>query len=113
VLDEAGKGDSELAAERLRALVGIPLVELPDEVPQIAGEILRRAILPASAQLDALHIAATAFHELEYLLTWNCTHIANAKILPRIRDLLMELGYPMPIICTPEEMVGDNELNDE
>jgi hypothetical protein len=62
---------------------------------------------------NALHIAATAYHELEYLLTWNCTHIANALILPRIRDLLDELDYPMPIICTPEEMVGGDEVDDE
>jgi predicted nucleic acid-binding protein len=113
VLDEAGRGDPTLATERILALAEIPLVELPNEIPALASEILSRAILPASAQLDALHIAATAYHELEYLLTWNCTHIANAQILPRIRDLLLELNYPVPIICTPEEMVGGNELDDE
>ncbi len=113
VLDEAGKGDPSLSAERLQSLSGIPLLGLPDEIPELATEILSRAILPATAQLDALHIAATVYHELEYLLTWNCTHIAHATILPRIRDLLLELGYPMPIICTPEEMVGEDELEDE
>lgn len=67
------------------------------------------AILPANAQIDALHIAAAAFHEVDYLLTWNCRHIANAQILPKIRDLLTELGLRVPVICTPEEMVGGDE----
>ncbi len=49
-----------------------------------------------------------AYHEIQYLLTWNCKHIANAKNLPRIRDVLTDLGYSIPIICTPEEMVNDD-----
>jgi predicted nucleic acid-binding protein len=113
VIDEAAKGDPELAAVRLEALAGIPLLELPDEIPHLAGEILTRAILPSHAQVDALHIATAAFHGIEYLLTWNCTHIANAQILPKIRDLLLELNYSVPIICTPEEMVGSDELDNE
>ena len=49
-----------------------------------------------------------AYHRVEYLSTWNCTHIANAKIPPRIHKVLTDLGYPIPIICTPEEMVIDD-----
>ena len=109
VVDEAALGDPALAADRLRALVDIPLLELPVGVPRIAAEIVGRGILPTDAQVDALHIAVTAFHEIEYLLTWNCKHIANAQVLPRIRDLLLELGYPVPVICTPEEMVGEEQ----
>ena len=56
-----------------------------------------------------MHIAVASFHEVENLLTWNCKHIANAQVLPKIRDLLLDLGYPVPIICTPEEMVGEDE----
>lgn len=109
VLDEAALGDPTLAAERLQTLADVPLLDLPADVPRIAAEIVRRGILPTDAQVDALHIAVAAFHEVEYLLTWNCKHIANAQVLPRIRDLLLELGYPVPIICTPEEMVGEDE----
>ena len=105
VLDEAALGDPMLAAERLSALSGIPLLESPMDVPQLADKILKRGILPANAQLDALHIAVASFHEVEYLLTWNCKHIANAQVLPKVRDLLLELGYPVPIICTPEELL--------
>lgn len=107
VLDEAAVGDSILATERLNALAGIPLLAITDEVQHAAAEILQRGILPADAQYDALHIAVASAHAVEYLLTWNCRHIANAHVLPRIRDLLTELGYFIPIICTPEEMVGE------
>ena len=68
---------------------------------------MARAILPEKASVDALHIAIVAHHQIEYLLTWNCTHIANAKILPRIHEVLAVLGIPIPIICTPQEMVDD------
>lgn len=108
VIDEASVGNVELAAQRLEALKDIPLLTLDPAIEAIAAEILSRTILPGSAQIDALHIAAVAYHEIDYLLTWNCKHIANARILPRIRDVLTELGLFVPIICTPEEMVGDD-----
>ncbi len=69
-------------------------------------EIMLRAILPPKARTDALHIAAVAHHRVQYLLTWNCRHIANGRILPRIHGVLGDLGIPVPIICTPEEMVN-------
>jgi predicted nucleic acid-binding protein len=109
VLDEASAGAAALAAERLESLDGIPLLPLAPEIAVIAREIMSRAILPPKASIDALHIAAVAHHRIQYLLTWNCKHIANARILPRIRETLENLGIPIPIICTPEEMVNDDE----
>ncbi|HMP07562.1 MAG TPA: type II toxin-antitoxin system VapC family toxin [Lacipirellulaceae bacterium] len=82
VLDEVSDGDPQLASERLELLEGLPLLELNSEIDDIAEEIMARAILPANAQLDALHIACAAHHRIDYLLTWNCKHIANARILP-------------------------------
>jgi hypothetical protein len=108
VIDEASAGDPTLSADRLQTLDGIPLLPPAPEIPRIAGEIISRAIFPPKAQVDALHIAAVAHHRIQYLLTWNCRHIANAKILPRIHKLLNELGIPIPIICTPEELLGDD-----
>jgi len=108
VLDEASAGDPVLAAERLQSLDGIPLLPLDPPIGVIASEIMARAILPPKASIDALHIAMVAHHRVQYLLTWNCKHIANAKNLPRIYEVLTDLGYPIPIICTPEEMVEDD-----
>jgi hypothetical protein len=108
VIDEASGGDPTLAAERLESLDGIPLLPDAAEIPQIASEIMSLGILPPKAQVDALHIAAVAHHRIQYLLTWNCKHIANAKILPRIHNVLTGMGIPIPIICTPEEMLGND-----
>jgi len=113
VLDEASAGDPTLAAERIRALAGIPLLPNAPEIIQIANEIMTRAILPPKAQVDALHIATVAHHRIQYLLTWNCKHIANAQILPRIHQVLTDSGVPIPVICTPEELLGnDSEIED-
>lgn len=107
VIDEASGGDFVLAAERLQSLNGIPLLPNAIEVPRIAQRIMSLGILPQKAEVDALHISIAAHHRIQYLLTWNCKHIANAKILPRIHGILTDLGIPIPIICTPEEMLGD------
>ncbi|HWM92093.1 MAG TPA: hypothetical protein VN493_15115 [Thermoanaerobaculia bacterium] len=55
---------------------------------------------------DALHIASV--HAVEYLLTWNCSHIANAELLPHVTILVEEAGFNMPFVCTPEELQGDS-----
>ena len=107
-LDEAAGGEPSLAAERLESLEGIPLLPLDPRFNSIAEELISRSILPPTAVIDAIHIGLVAFHGIEYLLTWNCRHIANAKILPRIHQTLSEMGYPIPIICTPEEMLEDD-----
>jgi hypothetical protein len=112
VIDEASCGDPTLAAERLDSLDGIPLLSDAPEIPKIAREIMLLGVLPPKAQVDALHIAVVAHHRIQYLLTWNCKHIANAKILPRIHDLLTEMDIPIPIICTPEELLGDETEED-
>lgn len=105
VIDEAAAGDSTLASECLVLLEGIPLLSLDPVVAEIADEILSRAILPASVRTDALHIALVAYHRIQYLLTWNCRHIANARILPRIHSVLNDLSIPIPFVCTPEELL--------
>ena len=109
VLDEASRGNEGLAAERLAQLSGIPLLDLPTAIPALADRLLGCAVLPENARLDALHICAAAFHGLDYLLTWNCSHIANARLLPRVRNVLQDLGYTLPTVCTPEEMLDDEE----
>ncbi len=78
------------------------------EIAELAESIMSLGVLPDKAQVDALHIASVAHHEIDYLLTWNCKHIANAKILPRIYDLFAQLGVYIPVICTPEELLGED-----
>ena len=108
VLDEAADGDSALAQSRLETLAGVPILPVEGAILDIAEEILRKAILPRSASVDALHIAMVAHHQVDYLLTWNCTHIANARILPKVFGVLDSAGLARPIICTPEELLNDD-----
>lgn len=108
VIDEVAAGSPDLAAERLRLLDGIPVLPPAAEIPAIARAIMGRAILPPKAEVDALHLAVAAHHGIDYVLTWNCSHIANARILPAIRSVLGELGVAMPFVCTPEEFIGND-----
>ena len=77
VVDEARIGQADRAQERLGYLAGVPLVPLSDEVDALADQIMSRSILPKDALVDALHIASAAVSRVDYLLTWNCSHIAN------------------------------------
>jgi len=108
VIDEAGMGDPDAAARRLEMLEGIAVLPVNPDVETIADEIVRRSIMPTSARIDALHIATAALAGVQYLLTQNCKHIANAHELPRIYRLLDELGLSGILICTPIEFLGGN-----
>lgn len=108
VLDEAKRGDEEAATERLRLLEGIPLLDVADpRIGPVAEALLDAHLLPETARSDAAHIAVATVHGVDYLLTWNCKHIANADTLPELYRLLTELGYARPLIVTPEEFSGD------
>ena len=114
VVDEARVGQPGLAQERLGYLAGLPLVPLSDEVDALADQIMSRAILPKDALVDALHIASAAVSRVDYLLTWNCSHIAHPMILPRVFRALDDFALPFPVICTPKDMLeeyGDASAN--
>ncbi len=107
VLDEAGSGDPSAARRRLEALADVPLLDPTDDVYALADQLLTRVPLPANAAADALHIAIAAVNGMDYLLTWNCTHIANAELRPRIEMVCRDRGYEPPVICTPEELLKE------
>lgn len=107
VINEASAGDPEAASDRLDLLAGIPLVPITDEVREIADALVSPTLMPQKAAADALHVAAAAYAGVEYLLTQNCRHIANARILPSVYETLANLGYGGLLICTPAEFLGD------
>lgn len=83
------------------------ITPLNDQIDELAALIISRAILPPDAIVDALHIATAAVNGVDFLLTWNCKHIANPMILPRVFRALDDCGLPFPVICTPEDMLGE------
>jgi predicted nucleic acid-binding protein len=109
VLREASAGDPMAAAARLHWLRDIPLLTITPEAERLSEALLSQAALPSKAAADALHIATAAVHRANYLLTWNCTHIANAIKRPQIERICRELGYEPPVLCTPEELTGGQE----
>lgn len=106
VLDEIAEGDSEIAAQRLEIVRDFPLLELNQAVRDLAGQFLARSNLPPKAADDAVHIATATVYDLDYLLTWNCKHIANAQIQRKLAEISLDRGYQLPIICTPYELLG-------
>ncbi|MCG8448549.1 MAG: type II toxin-antitoxin system VapC family toxin [Pirellulales bacterium] len=109
VIDEAEMGDTDAAARRLEMLDGIQVLPVNPDADTIADEIISRSMMPVSARIDALHVATAALAGVQYLLTQNCKHIANAHELPRVYRLLDELGLSGVLICTPIEFLGGNE----
>ena len=104
VIDEAAVGDPLLRARRLRALQGISVLPLTDAATRLARELVRKGALPEKATVDAFHIGVAAGHEVAYLLTWNCKHLANATMRSTIEAVCRSEGLSPPIICTPEEL---------
>ena len=108
VLDEAAGGDPDAARDRLRLLSDIPMLEITEDVLLLASALLQSGIIPAKAAGDASHIAICAVHGIDYLMTWNCAHIANATIIRTVCKILEEYDYSCPIICTPEGLLEES-----
>ena len=107
VLEEAGKGDADAARRRLLAVRDVPLVAPVESAIVLARQILDSGILHRRAATDALHLAIATVHRMDVLLTWNCRHLANASILVDVGRFLRIKGYEAPVVCTPNEMMGD------
>ncbi|HEY0548471.1 MAG TPA: type II toxin-antitoxin system VapC family toxin [Verrucomicrobiae bacterium] len=106
VLDEAAAGDTEAAHDRLGVLQDFPLLDITEEVDELAAAFIKALALPAKAVTDAAHIAVAAVHGMHFLLTWNCTHIANAEMAVAIEQVCQAHHLACPVICTPEELMG-------
>lgn len=107
VEEEAGRGDASAAQARLVALDGIPMLGVDDRAVTLAEHLLANGLVPRESAADALHIALAGVNGIDYLLTWNHKHLANALLRTRIEIAVEDLGYAAPVICTPEELMGE------
>jgi predicted nucleic acid-binding protein len=105
VIAEASLGNVDAAKRRLSVLEGIMELQVTEQVRELGKELIHSHALPAKAEIDAYHVAVAAVNGIEYLLTWNCAHIANAYTRPKIEATCRALGYEPPIICTPDELM--------
>jgi len=107
VIDEVAAGDPSEVRKRLAVADSLDLLAVTEDAEQLTKSIVKSGILPSKAIRDAAHIAVATVHEVQYLLTWNCKHLANAQIAKRVSNLCRVAGYEMPTVCTPEELLEE------
>lgn len=105
VIQEAGRGDQEAAQKRLAITLGIPTLILNEEIKELALKYQAAAKILEKAKLDTFHLALPAWYKVDYLLTWNCKHIANGNVRRIVENISKQLNIHTPTICTPEELM--------
>ena len=106
VREEAARGDSDAAQRRLAALADLPALAISEEVQILGKRLVDELAIPRKAIEDAYHVAIAAVNGIDYLVTWNCTHIANLQMRRQIERVCRLVGYEPPIIGTPEELLA-------
>ncbi|GAB4482984.1 MAG: hypothetical protein OHK006_02690 [Thermodesulfovibrionales bacterium] len=105
VVEEALAGDPEAARKRAGILKKIPHLDLNPAVERMAQVYVERLNIPPKALRDAVHLAVASVHDVDYLVTWNCSHIANGEIIRKLMQVNIAYGIKTPVICTPEELM--------
>ena len=108
-IEEAGRGNPQAAERRIQALAGIVTLPITEAAVKLATALLQGRALPTSAQNDALHIGVAAANGVDYILTWNFRHLANAETRHIIRTVCSGQGFTSPEICSPSELIGGFE----
>ena len=108
VLQEARRGNPEAAQERLRALDTLTLLDVREDAESLAQKLVDAGAIPEEAVEDALHIAIAATNSIQYLVTWNYRHIANATKQRFIAEVCEKAGYQPVVICTPEQLMEES-----
>jgi len=109
VWQECAAGDPEAARTRLAAMEGLGMLAVTQDMVELASELVTRGALPVAAAEDSLHIAIATLHRVDFLLTWNCRHIANPLVQEAIAEYFEQRGFFLPVICTPEELLGGKD----
>lgn len=105
VIEEASLGDPEASQKRLSIIKNYPLLALNSKVEEVAALYIKELEIPPKALRDAVHLALASVHTMDYLVTWNCAHIANGEIIRKLINTNTNLGICTPVICTPEELM--------
>lgn len=113
VLDEIRAGDARHAARRLELAADIAILKFSPEIEELGLEYEGRLGLSGSGTSDLPHFAYAVAYNMDYLLTWNCAHIANGQIIKRLHQVNRDLGRSTPIILTPEELMTNYPQGDE
>lgn len=107
LVDEIERGNPEMAAARLALTEGMMRLQTTPVVRSLSKEFLSRGAFPPRAAADALHVALATVDQVDYLLTWNCAHLANAQLIAKMAAVASAKGWKLPVICTPDGLMGD------
>lgn len=106
VLGELEKGDFPGKDNAIALIIDLPFLAIEPEITEIVDSYIDQKIMPRDPAGDALHLAVASFHDCEFLLTWNCKHLANANKFGNIRRANVILGLHVPLLVTPLELLG-------
>lgn len=107
VVEELETGDHPEKEQKLDLLEQALLLEINDEIREIAQVYIDNYLMPKDVAGDALHVAVASYYKMDYLLTWNCTHLANARKKQHLRRINGRLRLDTPEIITPLELLGE------
>lgn len=113
VIDEIAAGNPKQAEKRLKLVSGIPLLKSNSKTNELLRSLLSTGVFPGKAAVDAIHVAVAVAHGIDFLLTWNCKHLANAAIWAKIDEVCESLGYSPIVICTTDTLAAEDEGNDD
>lgn len=105
VLDEISRGDVSAVQARLEKVSAFLILEVLPEIRNLADIYFSELDIPEKARADSYHLAIAAWHGIDFLVSWNCTHIVNGRIRMMIEEINARQGIRTPIICTPEELM--------
>lgn len=105
VVEEISLGDKNAALNRLSVAKKIPDLAYNIEVENLAIQYLKLLGIPEKAKLDAFHLAYSVLYNIDFLLSWNCKHIANSLINLKIRNFNNDNSLFVPFLCTPQELL--------
>jgi hypothetical protein len=105
VIQEVSRGDAEQVQKRLATISGLPVLAVNEAIEELARRYFAAINIPEKARIDAFHLAMAAWHKMDYLLSWNCKHIASGRVQKILQELNAHLRVHTPVLCTPEELM--------
>ena len=105
LIDEASRGDAAYAQKRLDEIADFIVLEVNEQIEDLARQYFAALQTPEKSKIDAFHLAVAAWHKMDYVLSWNCKHIASGRVQKTLQEINIRLGVHTPIVCTPEELM--------
>lgn len=108
VIDELSDGTPERSRQRLAVLSEVPILPAEPQIAEIVQFYVAHKLMPANVVGDAMHLALASYHKCDFIVTWNCRHLANANKFAHIRVINSMLGLFVPALVTPLELLGES-----